>query len=337
MPKVSVLIPVYNAEKYLSQAIDSIINQTFSDWELIIIDDGSLDSSGDIARAYSDKDGRIKFYENEQNSGLIYTLNKGIKLCQCEYIARMDADDIAMPTRLEKQVRFMDNHADYAMCGSYAQVIDENGKIIGKITALSSDEYLRINLLFSVPFVHPSVMIRASILSNGYLFDPRFKHAEDYDMWRRIAHEHKVANIPAFLLKYRWHTTNVSSVYSQVQEEVKASIIREELCSIGLNPSEEDIQLHQASFRNPLSREENQKPPFSSYPQLDNWFSRIIEANRKLKLYNSNALTAYLWSRWIVICITHKQAGKIFNPKFLKLNFNVICRIIKLLVFLSRK
>lgn len=118
MPEISVVMPVYNASQYLAEAIESIVSQTFTDWELIIIDDGSTDDSKLIIKRYAQSDKRIRYYKNEQNMGVIRTLNKGINLSTGKYIARMDADDISLPTRFDTQYRFLENNADVAMCGT---------------------------------------------------------------------------------------------------------------------------------------------------------------------------------------------------------------------------
>jgi glycosyltransferase involved in cell wall biosynthesis len=131
MPRISVVMSVYNGEKYLRQAIESILQQTYTDFEFIIIDDGSTDSSREIIQSYDDK--RIRLVINEQNIGLTKSLNKGIRLAKGEFIARMDADDISLPQRFEKQVAYLDSHPEVGVLGTYANIIDHRGKIINNI------------------------------------------------------------------------------------------------------------------------------------------------------------------------------------------------------------
>jgi len=337
MPEVSVIMPVYNASDYLTEAIDSIICQTFGDWELILIDDGSTDNSRDIIKTYAKSDRRIRYYKNEQNLGLIRTLNKGIGLCTGRYIARMDADDISLPDRFEVQYRFLESNIDIAMCGTYALLIDAKGDEVGRVTHLSSDEYIRINLMFSPSFIHPSIMIRTDVLrSNPY--DEAYKHAEDYELWCRIANNYKVANIPSFLLKYRWHTTNVSVVNNFSQEDTKRRIIRRELQRLALNPDKEELWLHTVSYRQYDIKEKSEKKAFSEYDKLDNWFYKIVTANKTAKRYNRQALTAHLWSRWIVLCIAQKEHKRLLTkPRFVSLGFSAILRLIRLVYFYSKK
>lgn len=139
-PQVTVLLPVYNGEKYIAQAIESILNQSFRNFELRIIDDGSKDSSVKIVQSYSDP--RIRIVKNPQNLGLVQTLNRGITLIKSEYLARMDADDIALPDRLEKQLLFMQARPEVGLLGGAIQLVDENGDKHGKITVPINDSYL---------------------------------------------------------------------------------------------------------------------------------------------------------------------------------------------------
>lgn len=334
MPKISVILPVYNASAFLKKAIDSIILQTYTDWELIVINDGSTDNSEEIILSYTDK--RIKYYNNETNLGLITSLNKAILLCSGEYIARMDADDISLPERFTKQINFLDKNRDYAMCGSFAQIIDSLDNITGKIIHVTDNDYLKVNLLFSVPFVHPSMMIRSDIF-NEALFDKEYLHAEDYDLWTRISKNHKVANIPDFLLKYRWHTTNVSVTNSKKQEEIKDKIIIRELNFLGLTPNNEELYLHKISFAQFDIKNQTEQKKFDKFDKLEIWFLKIIKANRERQLYDNNALIQFLWSRWIIVCIVQKKFGKICKPKFVTYSIPIWIKTFQLMVFLSKK
>ncbi|PXV62510.1 glycosyl transferase family 2 [Dysgonomonas alginatilytica] len=332
--KLSVIMPVFNAERYLREAIDSIINQSYTDWELIIINDGSIDCSENIIKSYTDT--RLRYYKNEQNIGLIQTLNKGIDLCKGAYIARMDADDIAEKDRFGIQIAFLENNKEYALCGSDAKVIDENNIETGKILNLQSNEYLQINLLFSVPFIHPTILIRSEVLKDNY-FDTEYKHAEDYELWCRIANSHKVANIGNFLLRYRWHSSNVSVTNSEKQEEIKNRIICRELKNIDLQPSEKELYLHKVTFQQFDSKFSIKKETFDDYSELDSWFQKIINANRNLQKYNEAALISFLWSRWIVLCISQKRYRKILKPQFSSYKLPILSRTFKLLLFLRKK
>lgn len=328
-PLISVILPVYNSSDFLEEAIDSIINQTYKNWELIAINDGSTDKSEDIILRY--KDARIKYYKNEKNIGLIGTLNRGIDLSTGKYIARMDSDDVSKPLRFEKQINFMEQNPNYAMCGTFAKMIDQSGNKIRKIVHQTTDEFLKINLLFSVPFIHPSMMIKTSILKENK-FDPQYIHVEDYDIWCRIARKNKVANIADTLLDYRWHGNNISIKNEETQNKLKSEINKRELGFLNIKPTEEELWLHEISFN-----QFTQKKKFDNFNKLENWFEKIIEANKNCKQYKQNSLIAFLWSRWILVCVVQKRFTKIYNPKFATYKPNVLRKLLMLLIFIGTK
>jgi glycosyltransferase involved in cell wall biosynthesis len=208
-PKVTVLMSVYNGKKYLREAIDSILGQTFTDFEFLIIDDGSTDSSADIIRSYSDP--RVRFIRNEKNMGLTRSLNKGIRLATGEYIARQDADDISLPERLEKQVRFLDQNKDVGLVGTYFFMINEAGKTICVWNRLPEGIDLKKILLKGNPFGHGSVMFRAECIEKVGPYREEFKSVQDYDLWLRISEVYDVANIPEPLYKWRFHSKSISA------------------------------------------------------------------------------------------------------------------------------
>lgn len=333
MPRVSILMPVYNAGQYLSTALDSILSQSFRDWELILINDGSTDDSESIIMQYDDE--RIYYIKNTINLKLIKTLNKGIDYCGGQYIARMDADDICHPDRLKQQVEFLDSHPEYLMCGTSASVIDHNGKKTGKIHNLTKNDYLQINLMFSPSFIHPSMLIRREVLQQNR-YNENYKHVEDYELWCRIAKQGKVANIDAELMEYRWHDSNISVVHNKVQEELKDKIIKDEIGRLGIITTEEELHYHKITFRlyNLGSR---QAVSIDSFKKVSSWFSKLIKQNSIKQVYNQSALIAFLWSRWTVLCISQKKYGKIIFPSFARCNPNIITRLIKLIIFLWKK
>lgn len=333
MPKVSVLMPVYNASLYLFQAIESILLQTFQDWELILIDDGSTDDIMSTLGRY--KDERIYYVKNETNMGLIKTLNRGIDYCKGDFIARMDADDISHPRRFEFQVDFMNQHPEYLMCGTNASVIDNNGQIKGTIQNLSSNDFLQINLLFSPPFVHPSVMIRREVLAKNR-YDENYKHVEDYELWCRIAHLGKIANIDKDLLSYRWHDKNVSVLNSKLQDTLKDSIVTRELRRLDLVPTTEELYYHRLTFNlyhfgNKTGIEANH------FYEVSIWFSKVLEQNERKKIYNQTDLTAFLWARWIILCLSQKKFEKALSPTFRSFKIPVLKRLLELILFLRKK
>lgn len=186
MPRVSVIMGVYNGAKTLPRAIDSIIAQTYTDWELIICDDCSSDNTYKIASQYAEKDNRIKVIQNEKNMRLAYSLNHCLSVAQGEYIARMDDDDICLPERFEKQVKYLDEHSEMAVVGSAVIVFDENGDVC--VRGLGTEYPIRKVVNRSTPFAHPTIMMRKSAydLLDGYTVSPETLRAEDLDLWYRF-------------------------------------------------------------------------------------------------------------------------------------------------------
>jgi glycosyltransferase involved in cell wall biosynthesis len=212
-PAISVIMPNYNNEKYLPEAIESILNQTYKNFEFIIIDDHSKDSSWKIIQNYAGKDNRIKAFRNEKNLKIVKTRNKGFNLMSpnSKYIAIFDSDDISMPERLGKQVAFLEKNPDYGLVGSHTLIIDENSEIIGYRKYETDFKKIIKNMLKKNQFAQPSVMIKKSALLNTGYYDDEFEVCEDYDLWFKFAKNYKIINIDEFLLKYRISNTQSKS------------------------------------------------------------------------------------------------------------------------------
>ncbi len=209
-------MPAYNAEKYIGEAIESILNQTFKDFEFIIINDGSTDNTAKIVREYACRDKRIKFVDNKNNRGLVAVLNQGLDLCTGEYIARMDSDDISLPERFERQVKHMDTHHECGVVGAAIQVF---GAKSGVWQNAQSVKLLDL-LIHGSQVAHPTAMIRTSVLrDNKIYYDSQYPHAEDYAFWMSIVQVSEIHNLQTILLNYRWHTSNVSVVHRKAQLE----------------------------------------------------------------------------------------------------------------------
>lgn len=206
-PKVTVLMPVYNGEKYLREAIDSILSQTFTDFEFLIVNDGSTDGSVNIINSYDDP--RICLVHNEKNLKLPAALNKGIDLARGAYIARMDCDDLSLPARLVRQVAFMDAHPEYGLCASNMIIVNTEKEIIGPgfvDTAVPSEW----TLLWENPFGHPTVMLRKEVLDK-YNLRYRELFSEDSDLWSRLVLTARITRLPEVLLHYRSHSDSAFS------------------------------------------------------------------------------------------------------------------------------
>jgi len=213
---VSIVTSVFNGERFLAQAIESVLRQSFRDFEFIIIDDGSTDSTGSILERYSQQDERIRVFKQE-NLGLIASLNRGCRLASGQYIARMDGDDVALAERLEKQVEFMKANPSIGLLGGAVEFISAQGQPLSISGNPTTDTEIRKALKYSSPFWHPTVMMRreAFELVGGYRM--AFVQAEDYDMWLRIAENFKVANLSTVLVQYRLHPHQVSVLHRKKQ------------------------------------------------------------------------------------------------------------------------
>lgn len=216
--EIAIIMPVYNAEKYLREAIESILRQTYRNFILYIINDGSSDNSEEIILSF--KDQRIKYIKNSCNLGIVKTLNKGLDLADTKYIARMDADDICDKRRLEIQYNELENDSDLFLLGTAASLINEDGIIVGKIIPPQDDRVIRTSLLFSNVFIHSSIMIRNSILKeNNWNYDINHKAVEDYGLWTKIADKYKVKILPLQLMKYRINTEGIMANANKNKEE----------------------------------------------------------------------------------------------------------------------
>ena len=219
-PLISVALPVYNGEDYLAEAIDSILAQTFTNFELIIIDDGSTDNSLAILRRYQALDDRVVLVSRE-NRNLVNTLNEAIDLARGVWLARMDQDDIAFPYRFERQLEWL-AHTGADICGSWVKFFGGGNHHTWR--AYESDEAIKMDMLFKSPFAHPSVMMRADLVRN-LRYDKSCEKAEDYDLWIRAAQAGwKMTNVPVVLLMYRCHASQITSKSSHGQQSMSAEI-----------------------------------------------------------------------------------------------------------------
>lgn len=213
-------MPIYNTRIFVKESIESIIGQTFTDFELIIIDDGSTDGSSEVLENFQKSDNRIHVYKNKKNSGIVASLNRGLSIATGEYIARMDADDICFPTRLQKQVDFLEDHPHIGILGCAIQYISSTGEKLGTNFYPSDDLAIRWTSLFASPFAHPTVVIRKCILEKYELqYNPTKQNIEDYDLWIRLLAKTRGANLKDILLRYRIHSMSITSKYSE--KEIK--------------------------------------------------------------------------------------------------------------------
>lgn len=225
--KVSVITAVFNGQKYVDESIKSILEQTFLDFEFIIVDDGSTDKTKEILENWAKKDSRIKIIVNSENIGLTKSLNKAINIVKGEYIARQDADDISLPQRLEKQVIFLENNSEVKILGTFGYAINKEGKILRKEVLPISSQKIKKALIKRNPFIHTSVMIKKEIIDKLGGYNENFKFIQDYELWFRILKVAKGENLPLFLVKKRYQPEMISFKNNKEQLKQRVALLKE--------------------------------------------------------------------------------------------------------------
>lgn len=218
-PKISVLMPVYNSEKYLELAILSILNQTFKNFEFIIVDDCSTDNSWEIISRYVKKDKRIIAAKNTENLRTTKSLNKGLKVARGKYIARMDADDWSYPDRLQKQFNFMETHPEVGVSGGVIEICNENLKILNIRKYPLSDSNARKIIFRYSPFAHPATIWRKNMLDKVGGYNESIPLSQDYELYFRIGKICKFANLSTVIIKLRTHADSSSAIKGRYQEQ----------------------------------------------------------------------------------------------------------------------
>lgn len=285
-PLVTVLMPVYNADLYVKQAIESILAQSYANFELLIINDGSSDGSVNVIKSFTDE--RIHLVENETNLGLIATLNKGFDMAKGKYIARMDADDVALSNRLNEQVSFLEKNPEVGVYGC-AYVDLKHGQEGKQTVFLSDHDALKSVLLFNSCMGHPTVIFRTEVLrSNELKYNPEFKHAEDYEFWVRTIELTKFSNSPKVLLQYRIHDKQVSTTEAAAQKVVAAHIRLVMIEKLGLKPSELDMYIH-----NSIGNKEVLKG-FENVQNAERWLMKLVNANQTAHLIKAEQFNTYI-------------------------------------------
>lgn len=291
-PLVTVLMPVCNGEQFLLEAINSILGQTFADFELLVIDDGSTDRSAEIVK--NCKDSRISFVRNQANLGLVTTLNRGFDLAQGKYVARMDCDDISLPCRLAKQTAYMERNPECGVCGSWFRKF---GKIRKVVRLPTDSESIKCGLLFNATVGHPTVMIRRDFLDRHSLqYDPLYKNAEDFELWARTAQLFNFANIDEVLLQYRVHSGQVTQSAALGQREAAGRVRLMQLSRLGIEPTLAEFEIHQAVSMCVFDGIDD------LFARAEEWLCKLKETNDRLGVYPERAFSRTLVERWLTFC-----------------------------------
>lgn len=290
---VSVLMPVYNAERHLKEALDSVLAQSYQHLEFVIVNDGSTDGSEKIILSYNDS--RIRLLPNPENKGLIYSLNKGIAACNGKYIARMDADDISMPERLAEQVAFMEQHPEVGVCGCDYTQFSASGE--QSFRALSVHDEILSQMIFNSSVVHPSLMLRSSVLKE---FDPVFNagyhHSEDYELWSKLILRTKFSAVHRLLFRYRIHAAQVTQTHSH-QQQLSANKVRKELLDkLGFSYTEQEVELLSQMAAHRLFDEKEQ------LDLLEQFLQKLIAQNKLSKRIAPEIFEKVLSYKWYTAC-----------------------------------
>lgn len=303
MPKVTVLMPVYNSENYLKESIEGVLNQTFKDFEFLIINDGSTDRSVEIIQSYDDD--RIRFINNQDNKFYMKRLNEGIEIAQGKYIARMDSDDICLPERLQKQVEVLDKNPDVGIVGTFWQMFGSRDNLV---EVPQNHDDIKVFSIFHSPFGHPTVMFRKSMFNEFSLrYSEDFPFAEDYELWTRALKYFKGANINEVLLNYRVHCMGVTSSRSEVQHDTARRVRKRILEKLDLF-SEENLNLHTE-----FSRSYNLGQISTDTKKGLNWLEKIYTANKEKKIYNQESMQKFFeYIGYFVAYNAHYDGLKVF-------------------------
>lgn len=305
MSKLTILMPVYNGETYLRETMDSVLAQTYSDFVFLIINDGSTDQTEQIILSYQDS--RILYCKNDKNLGLLATLNKGIDLVHTEYLARMDADDLWHPTKLEKQIQLLDSRPDVGLCGTS---IHKFGAFEGDFIFPIDNEGLKVGFLFYCCMSHPSVIFRMSFLQeSGLRYKADYFPAEDYRMWTDCLDKTQIYNIPEVLVYYRQHNSQITQDSNTDQLERTNKIRLEMLDRIYPHFSKHEKKFHLQTFvaQNIHS--------VADYKKCVAWCKLIVWRNKGTDSYISRKILAKKLDEYLQAGFKNYVLSKYF-PKF---------------------
>lgn len=302
LPLVSVLMPLYNTEEYVREAVDSILSQRFEDFELIVLDDGSTDASASIVSSYTDK--RVRFIQNSANTGLAAVRNKALSLARGRYVAWLDSDDCSFPGRLLHQVKVLEENAEIGLCGSWVQTI---GLEAGCVWPYPTDPgMVRSIMLFGNPLATSATMMRrAAAEEMGLRFDPRFAPSEDYDFWEKISRRWLATNVTAVLTGYRLHSAQVSKLKEAQQRAAAQAVQQRLLLQLGISPTDVELQLH--SHVASGGRLQNSRDAVSA---AEAWLLKLAHANQKSRAFPEASFRQMLSDRWRSI-INANSRGRI--------------------------
>jgi glycosyltransferase involved in cell wall biosynthesis len=313
-PLVSVIMPVHNSAAYLNKAINSVLNQTYKNLELIIIDDSSVDNSLKIINSF--KDSRISVYTLDENHGNYYCRNIGIDKSKGKYIANMDSDDISLPNRIEKQVNFFEKNPSIYILGTCIFTINEDGMLLQKLVSETDSERIKIKSLFYMEFFNPTIMFRKELFcEHKYRYDGNRKFAQDYALLSELVMRFDSSNLPDFLLEYRINSNQISQKNKIQQTEYYLDAIQARFDFIGIKIDKERRHLIKIITRN----HDNIPLKLKDLIRLKELFNELVNKNKKIKLLNSYKLIKIL--RQLYLDTFHQFQGSYLS--YLQIYFKI--------------
>ncbi|MEI6563398.1 MAG: glycosyltransferase [bacterium] len=299
-PLVTILMPVHNGAAYLAEAMDSMLRQSLKNFEFLIVDDASTDNS--IAIIQNFKDSRIRLIQSHERLKLSGALNLGLDNAQGQYVARMDADDISLPSRLETQARFLNDHPEIGLCGTWIRYFGDSSKTV--LERPTRHEEIRAFTLLDTPFAHPSVMLRKNLVEQHHLrFDGSYFPTEDFELWTRALSHVQGANLPEVLLNYRVHGQSLTGSDWSAMDEQAVRVIRAQFVPLGLSPLPEELRFHRQLVMGRLGMSQ------SRLDQAESWLMTLIKANQHAKCFAPEALECVLSDVWFRACLHTARFG----------------------------
>ena len=305
-PTLSIIMPVYNAEAYLREAVESILAQSFTDFELIIVEDGSTDNSREVIEGFNDS--RIQVLYNDGNQGIVFTRNRGMAAARGRYIAPFDADDIAHPEKFAKQIQFLEENPEYGMVGSWVKLIDKSGKEMSEDYKLNAPhEQIPPIMLFRNYFVQSSVLMRREAIPPGG-YEKGFDIGEDYRMWTIIANKWKVWNYPKYLIEYRVHHKGITKRESDLTPLYDNKVFRPLYETLNINLNEHQCRLLQQI------KSDMRIADINTLKDIERFLLHILKQNARLLVYDQKQLRKVVKNRWLKVCIQanlpmHRRVG----------------------------
>ena len=293
-------MPVLNAAEYLREAMDSVLAQSLGDFELVVVDDGSTDATREILQEY--RDPRIIFVQNEKTAGLSANLNRIMRIARGQYVARMDGDDICMSHRFATQVKYLEEHPDISICGTWFET--GFGRKWRAVKYPTNADAIAAVLLFYSPIAHPSVMlIRSKWVECELSYDETFSAAQDYDVWVRASRKMRLGNVPEVLMRIRVHPGSTTVARASTQRRIGALIRKRQVEELGIYPDDESMMLHESLSNGRFGR------GLSYVRQARRWMELLREKNDIAGLFPHGPFDYLLHEKWFKVCAYNLICG----------------------------